>query len=1532
MISTEGTGFLIKNASSLQAINPIGTGGTYSPMTLSSIAPTTGTYSIRAIASGLNPVFINKYWDLLTSLGGKTITATFQYDSSELNGAINQIVYLPNPPGITAQSPPATGTSSFGANSFTITGTSGFSNGFWTMGGNPTYYSYQTGDWNSVSTWTSDPSGTLQIGSTIPGYNDNVVVLTGRTVSLSGDIDTKSMNVSINAGGILDMSTYNFINVISSLSGQGTLKLASVNFPATSVNSFVLTGGGTTEYYNSFDFTLPASQLIYNNLTINSSGITATQMSNLTLNGNLNVKSGTFRINDDNSTTTLSLTINQNVTVDNGAYITVGRGITNPTIAAVSVGGVAPFINYYTYFHTVIIGGDFVNHGTVRFTNLDYPIYNNFPPTIPGPTTGAASVYFQGTSNNVLTCDGLTDFYNLILDKGTDQSYSLTVHATVHTNFRLFGANTMGTEAAVTANPNLRKALWIRTGTLILQGQSSIPSLTEGITGGAASSDYYIPANAALVLDGPETFLLSSADDYRAMNINYGVSAPDNLSTGITQGGFSSLIILGKLQVNDGYLSTRESGGIVTTSLASASFVINGGVIDAKQFLSSTGSASYSQSGGTLILRGRFQRTPVSYSLMSDLSDTTVSTTLNTSRVLNGINNSFGSFNLEQSTSLFTMSGGAIQIFDVCDDASGKAFDVKSVSANINVSGGTLELFPVSGTVLPDPTNYLITSTAGLGNLIINQISGTDTVKLCSAYPLNVLNNLTLLNGVFNANNEDVSIGGDYLIAAGTSYISGNNSTIFNGSGTQIFTVDLGLPLSLNNLSIDKPVGAVMSMAGSQDSINVAGSFTLNTGTFNDNGDVITLMGNVYNSGVHIGSGKLVLASSASTQTIDGAGTFENLELNNTNASVVPVSLVSNTNVNGLLTLMSDKIFDIASYNLNFSATGSVIASSSFSNTCYIHSNGQSGDGGISKIYNSDTEFIFPVGCFSTNRPSTYAYTPARVGFSSSPSSYGSITVIPVGYEYPTTTVKNQSLTFFWRLKSTGFSGYTGKVTHTFTYAPTDVNGSIANYIPSLFDLTGNVWNNGLLTDINSGTNTISDWITPANSADFIDDDYTAGDNTTGGGAFGTPKTFYSIAGTIGAYANWNLNSTWSYTSGGPAVPAGAVAGINYPGQGSIVVVENNCFVKLIGTENCASLTVKSGCALDVQTFTLSNFSIVLSNPAGNGTVRVAALNASGSTYTFPVGDFSSFDIGLGTTELYTTNATAGTTYWLPQTKSTYGNLILSPLGGSNIIFGNLSITIYGTLTAQGQNADSWFLPTWNSVYPTAPTAVVAKTINIIGNMDIKGGAFGFYMLAGFPLQNIIVNGNVIVQNSNGAIDDWNNGNGSKSMSIGGSLINNTNGVSNAPASTISRCNFSKIPLTFFGTGNASISNTINNPTTTFGQVVVNKGNSQTTTLTCDIGGSFTSLTNSWLTLQNGTFIYKRTDPPAGQDFTISTNSFSIPQTAALTINMPSNVNNARVLIGNATSDISDLFLNGALNIIYGNVYIGPVSGTALCH
>ncbi|MFN8166664.1 MAG: hypothetical protein U0X76_11010 [Bacteroidia bacterium] len=974
---------------------------------------------------------------------------------------------------------------------------------------------------------------------------------------LAANITTSLLNVTINSGATLDMSTYAFSSGLSTLSGQGTLKLASTSFPTVATNNFVTSSGGTTEYYNSSSFTLPAAQTTYNNLTINAPSVIATELSNLTLNGNLYVRNGTFRINDNAATTKLTLTVFGNTTVDAGASITVGNGITNPAIGAVTVGGAAPFINYYTYFHTVIFKGDFTNNGTVRFTNLTYPVFNAFPPTAAGATTGAASVYFQGTTNNTLTCNGTTDFYNFILDKGTDQTYTLTINASAKNYFRLFGANTLTTEAAVAANPNLRKALWIRTGTLILQGQTSIPSLTEGNTSGSPNSDYYIPSNGALVLDGPDAFVLGTSDDYREVNLVYGTSGPDNASMGIITGGVSSLQVLGKLQVNDGYLSTRESGGIITSSIASANVVIAGGTVDAKQFLNATGSSSFSQSGGVFVLRGRFQRTPAAYSAMSDLTDVTT-TSLNTSRALNGITTGYGTFNLEQTTNLFTMTGGTIRIYDACDVATGEAFDVKSSSANISVTGGTVEFLPTTGTSLADVTSYYITSTASLGNVLINRASSSSTVKLTTSYPLTVLANLTLTSGVLDANSQNVTIGGNFSIASGTTYTTGTNTTTFNGSGTQTFTVNLASALSLNNMTITKSAGVAVNMAGTQTTINVGGILTITTGSFNDNGDAIYVTGNVYNSGTHSGSGKISLTTAASTQTIDGGGTFQNLELNNTNAASAPVSLLNNITVNGTLTLTANKIFNISTYNLAIGASGAITAASGFSNTCFIHSAGQAGDGGITKTFAANTPFTFPVGCFSTNRPATYAYTPASIGFSSSPTTYGTITVVPVGYEYPTTYVKNQSLTYFWRVRMSGITGYAGKVTHSFTYAAADANGTVANYIPSLFDLTANAWNNGATSNINTTTHVFTDWTTPANSTNFIEDDYTAGDNTTGGGAFGGVQVFYSIAGTSGAYATWSSNTTWSYTSGGAAVPAGATPGVNYPGPSSIVYIENN--------------------------------------------------------------------------------------------------------------------------------------------------------------------------------------------------------------------------------------------------------------------------------------------------------------------------------------------------------------------------------------
>ena len=1374
-----------------------------------------------------------------------------------------------------------------------------------------TYYSYQTGDWNTPTTWTSDPSGTLQFGNTVPGNNDKVIILTGRTVSLPADITTQTLDITIEAGGFLDQNVYGFTNSIYAFRGQGTIKLASVNFPASVINTFINSGGGTTEYNNAANFILPAAQTIYNNLTINTSGFIATQLSNITLNGNLYIKSGTFQINDNISVAKLNLAINGNVTVDNSGSITVGNGVTNPAIGAVTVGGVAPFINYYTYFHTVIIKGNFTNNGSVKFTNLPYPVYNAFPPTVAGPTSGAASVFFQGASDNTLDCNGITNFYNLVLDKGIDPTFKLTINSTSYANFRLFGANILATEAAPSSNPNLRKALWIRTGTLVLKGSVIIPSLSEGI---AANSDYYIPSNGALIVDGVDVVVLSSADDYREINTAYTVTAPDNVTIGVTKGGFSAVDIFGRLQINNGYLSTRESGGLITSNIASGQLIINGGTVDAKQLLSSTGSASYTQTGGVFILRGRFQRTPAAYATVADLIDVSVAA-LNTSRATNGISTGYGSFNLEQTTNIFTMSGGIIRVYDVCGIGGfeQEAFDVKSSASNFNVTGGILEFRPTTGTVLADAGSYLINTNAPLYNLLIDRASSTSVVQL-NVSPLVVLKDLTLSSGDFSANNLNVSISGNFTIADGTVYTPGTNTTIFNGTGGQIFTVNVAVPLSLNKLTIDKPSGSALSFAGTQSVINVADNFRLVLGTLNDNGNTINIAKNVYNSGIHNGTGKIVLNGTI-TQSIDGSGIFGNLELNNTYASPAPVSLAANCTVNGALTFSQNNLFNIGTYNLKLNATASVVNSGALR---YFKSAGNAGDGGLTRVYSSPTAFSFPVGVVN--------YTPGSIGFSAAPTVYGSITVIPVNYAHPNVTVPGRSLTYFWRIKPSGFTLGAATVTHGYTYDQSNVvtGGDVTEdgYAAARFNSTTSTWTKGTANDVDESANVIGEPGAGSflENVAFIEGDYTAGDDNPIS-PFGVPTIFYSRQS-----GQWSNVNTWSLTSHTVDNPPAVV-----PGASDIVIIGDNDIVTLAthptnpdqGVQNAASLKIENGSTLDIGYNPGCVFSMVVSHPNGNGIFRVTTNFNYPTTYVFPSGDFSDFNVNMGTTELYTTNSAPGSTYYLPENVSSYGNLIISPLGGSNIIFPNRDLTIYGNLITRGQNADSWFAMSWGTTYP-GPIAAVPKTVTVNGNLDIQGGSFGWYQ-NGAIAQNIVVNGNVIVAPLSG-IDDW-GGASNQTLSIGGSLINNANGLVNAPAGTRAWCRFTNIPVTFFGSTSASITNTIGTPSTTFGQVIINKGTSQATTLTCNIGGTLNTLTNNWLTLLNGTFRFMRTDPAT--DFIISTTTpFNIPSTAGLRIDYV-NANNRNILIGNAANNTGDFILSGKLTLVMGNVYIGPIAAPA---
>lgn len=1535
MIETDGAGYLTRVASTVGSILfPIGSNNYYSPVTISAISGgTAGEIGVRTQTNtDLGSKYLQRIWDAYASVAGKTLTVTFAYDAAETSIVPDNI--LVKPASGNWQYP--TGARSFGTNEFTVTNTDNITTSVstWTAGLLPnTYFSYQEdGSWNNINTWTTDPGGTTLVGSKVPEAGDVVVILPNRKVYLPADISTTDLEININGGGILDMGNYRFTSDLAALKGTGTLMLSSANFPSSIVNTFILAGGGTTEYYNASDFTF--AQQTYNNLTVNlTTGVVATQLSNITLNGNLLVKRGTYRIGNDVSTTKRELTIQGNVTVNAGAFITVGKGSTNTTAVSTGItGGTAPFLNYYEHFHRVVINGNFTNNGSVRFTNLSYPVYNAFPPLGSGATSGAASVYFQGEANSTLLCNGTTDFYNLILDKGNDQTYSLVIQPSVYSNFRIFGANNAATTIGV-PDPDLMKALWIRNGTLVLKGHVVIPSLTEGTI---ANSEYYIPYSGALVLDGPDVTVLNTADNYGEVNVAYSVSGGTGEVNGVnvTGAAYQGLVVYGKLTVNDGYLSTRESAGLLYSHISSGQIEINSGVVDAKQFRTYTGTASgaaYRQNGGTFILRGRFVR-PVSYATIADLKSTTATYSL---RAVNGTDHSYGTFNLQFDDNIFSMSGGTIRLYD----ASGtngiqKIIDVESTLANTSVTGGTIEVLPQTGTGLADFTKLEIYSKeAVLGNLIINRGPGCATYVRLRDRPLTILQNFTITSGDFRTNGENITIGGNLTISNDGIY-NANANTTFNGSRKQLFTIDgtinNGAP-GLSNLVIDRSTDS-LKLAGSQSQLIVQGNFDLNGGVFADGGKTVSVAGNITNSGTHTGIGKIQLNGTL-VQTIggNGSGVFQNIEFNNSNAANAPITLLANMRINGESTFTTDKQVSIGTYSLTLGTNASV-TNAGTGTYRYFATTGAAGDGGITKEYASTNAFQFPLGVNN--------FTPASIGFASAPSIYGSITVKPVNYQHPNVTATGRSLTYFWRVQQTGFNLSGAQVNHSYTYSQTNVvtGGDVTEdgYVAALYNPTTFTWTRGTAADVDETTNVIS-----FNAISTIEGEYTAGDDNATN-PFGTPRIFYSCingansgSGLWGTAANWSLTSNSVYSN-----PSSLVPGINdiviIGGKDSIYLATNNT-VANTGSRSCATLQIEIGSALDIGYNPSSNFRMVIGHPGGNGNFRLTTSSTDRSSFVFPNGDFSDYNVSKGTTEFYTVNPNSNTYFILPSNANTYGTVILSPLQQSNIVFPNISsVTFFGDLITRGTNWESWFGVTWLTTagYP----AIVPKTITIRGDLLLEKGSL-VYIGNNAIQQTVIVEGDVVVYPSSG-IDVYAGG-GQNSyaniLSIAGNLINNSNNTpapSGGHAGSNARfyvSNLRKIDLVFTGNSNSFITNTGttpatgSNPTTILGNVIVNKGSSQATTLTLNIGGTLTTLADNWLTLQNGTFKYIRTNPST--DFTISQNTpFTIPSTAGFHVEYTTDANR-RIIIADtdnaAQGNNSDVFLEGKLTVVSGSVIIG---------
>ncbi|HTJ48217.1 MAG TPA: hypothetical protein VL443_02105 [Cyclobacteriaceae bacterium] len=1466
------------NVTSWRVTYPIGTAtGGYTPISMPTMAtnPTAAaTLSVKAIYNSSIQGQLRRTFRIVVASNAATTTwsvPVFNYNlTSDVSGGdaianYNTIWYLSTSAGSWTT---IAGTNA-GAGSFTVTTPAhNLVNGtyYYTIGTSTAYpntwYSYQTGVWSDWTNWTLDPSGTTLVnGLNLPPQpGDEIVILNGITITndVSGQVTS---NTTINSGATLDMANTSG-NTLGIVSGAGTLRLNGVALPTGNYTSFVTTTGGTVEYYNTGG-TIPSTQTTsYNKLKLTnstSSNITFITAFNLVVNGTMDVtqSSGggtvTWQINNATAAN-LTMSVAGDLTVSASGKITAGTG---------NSGSTTP--------HSLTLTGNFINNGTVQFLDPTDAVFASSLVTGAAPAASvyanvlkgnAVNVTFTGTNDQTITCNSQTDFYRFIVNKGTGQQALAIVNSSAAYNLRLFGpANigSIGTDGADGSTMTSVNALSIANGTLELTGTLTIPILTTIGSGGCVTPSGYnacafyfsIPQTGGLWLNG-------------ATSTSVDVTVASSSSSNTDQ----RLLVQGLLKITNGKLSTGYSKGV--NSGAAGAVVIEGGTLNTWQIRPTTSSPqnfSYSQSGGTVNVG------------MTGIQSTGV--------VSPG--NGYARFSIASSTSSFQMTGGTLNVGTPTTNTIG-GIDIQSSSSNYSVTNGTINVYMPS----PSTSDFVINTTAPFYDLnVYNEgASSTNIFKLNQA--LTVLHNLTLIsaNGPkLYCASKDLTIGGDLDIQSGTALNlgattaapTGTNVITFNGSGAQAWKINNGAS-SLSNLStvvLSKTAGNTLTLSGSALPNNIPAistAFTLTSGILADGGAVISVTGTLTNNATITGTGAIYY-NNAVASTIGGSGgTFSGLTIN-TNATVATSGTQT---VSGTLRLLSaSSTLNIASYSLT--VLGNVYSDAStgvaFTSTKRIQTAGLRNDGGLTLKCTSGSDLLFPVGVTGTT-----AYTPATINVTATTA--GTICMRPVTGAHPNATSTTQCLKYFWRLSSSGFAGISAVTHKSYTYSDaTLLQGTLTTYTPARYDASTFTWTTGT---VHTASGTIV--FPPGFNFSFgtnIDGEYTTG-NITGG----VVKVFYSRQS--GA---WTANTTWSNSpctgagTCGAAVASGAVAGVNYPGANSPVVVgdaNNSHTVTMDGnSRSCGSMAITANSVLDCSTYVTLNFGV---QTTGTGRLRVASNS-------FPSGDFLNF-LGSsgGTVEWYGVNTT---TYQIPALSViTYNHLEVNPFAGQIIYMPASNLTIYGNFTKWGagtvngdNNASRIF--TINGNMSVTDPGTNTSTLSIL----TSGGRTTSITLAG----NLTVGSGATLQVSGGAV--------THTLSIAGSISN---------SGTLNFNNGSSMTVTFGGTTNTSLTGT-GTPTTTFKTIIVNKGTSSTPVLSVDVPGTLNVPSNNWLTLTNGTFDFNKTSGTGSS--IILTNTATNPYTIGSTAKLK--VSGGTVTVSSIAADDSDLLLIGALEVAGGTMNVG---------
>ncbi len=1352
-----------------------------------------GAVSVDTYESPLGANAVQRYWKVETAGFGVITNAKvrFEFNPAEIVGVP---LYTFVDPITTANIRPNSSYYDNGNKSFGVSlNGNNYLEGLWSLASNSiapsTYYTKETGNFGNWEMWTSNANG-IPNGSPgaitdadrpplgYPQATDNIVLLPGANISLLEIDGVTPMNglqvaqTQLSEGAVLDLKTATGVKLgaikLDNAGKTGIVKTANqlpfqTALGGTDWTAFVSANtGGTFEFNNTANFELPnifisgLNQSVYNNLIINLGGVGCTNIATLKrnqlLNGFLSVSNGTFRINDNVNVAPYSLDIMGDWVVGATGCVRVGTGNTH----AFGLLGVAcseapfPHGEYWNMYHKVNLWGNLTNKGSIRLTNQVAPVYRE------NTTNGAASLLIRGSAsapNVVIDLQGQTDLQQLAIDKGINKNIEVLLTSNNYQNFRLYGRNNLRPAEYINSLPSgannlddvlVRKALWIRNGTLRLQGQIYIPSLTEPAggnnTGGFAwiataaeqcgqiNPDYLLATNGTLWLDGDFVTVRSAANAQAETNPGniLGVTGRLNAANTFTADaswnitGSTAFSVNGLLRVSKGRFIAGAGAGIVMRAEGGeAALQIEGtGVIQTPLIRSSVtgaGKASYTQTGGTVIV----ERSPFPGATEYDV---------------------YGSFSLSYPSNVFNMSGGEIIISHTHNGSNNhgggyrraNAFEVQSAPGNWNVTGGTVIFEMNRHTADASNTDrFEIGSTAPLWNFVIRKTNNTNTKAYVRYMPLRVLNELkiesnyggtfanraildanspnTAFSGVTDTGlglptNFDVTVGGDMILQGGQ-YIAGTNkSTIFDGFSTS--TATAGVQTVTNNIvgvHNYTPTFENFVVATSQTGVALAGSSAnnfviakdlyLNIGTLNDGGKTIETRRHIYNNTTHFGTGKILITGIASdTQHLiggNGSGIFGNVEMNEPAANMPNrrAKFISDQSINGTLTL-TNGIVDIDRYNLRMTTAGTITVATP-SNTRMIMTRGFQSDGGLSKEFTTPTNatFTYPIGAW-LGSVNTRRYTPYTVSNLTVATS-GKITVRPSNTRHPLLTNDGSAtyngLPWYWRLDKTGFTGVIA-ARHDFSYENTIIPvGNTTQYKPGYIDYAYAAaglpfWTIENAGNIDTGSNPGTIRFDNSGVGTVA---YIDGDYTAGERVTPTEEAndAFKAFATYYSIKNGDWNDPTTWSTDGANKHSGGPA-IDFPKVGTVAFISASHTVTGTADITVGAVMVRgTGGILNLGTLTGHNLGVVFGEGAlPNGTIRISSGTA---TAPFPTGDLGYFqsDVG-GTVEYYTTGAQDFT---LPiPTIETYRNLVLNPAASRIINLPAQNLIVYEDFTAKG--------------------------------------------------------------------------------------------------------------------------------------------------------------------------------------------------------------------------------------------------------